>query len=119
MFTKKTTLLIVIPLLLSFFLPIFLGYQLSLKSFINILFSISSMYLFLTLLTFTVKSGFYDAVTFSFRRFFIANGKNLSNKEADHIIPLSNLITFDQTPFLFSGLTLFVIMLVSLFIYYA
>ncbi|MED4533658.1 DUF3899 domain-containing protein [Metabacillus fastidiosus] len=115
---KKTIIIIAVSLVLAIFLPIVFHGEISLILFINSTFFISGIYLFLTLLTITVKSGFYDGITFGFRRLFTTNEKYLSRQEAENMTPSSKLITFNQAPILVSGLTLFFIMLFCLFIYY-
>ncbi|MGG3888312.1 DUF3899 domain-containing protein [Metabacillus fastidiosus] len=116
---KKTVIIIGISLVLAILLPIIFHGEISLILFINSTFFISGTYLFLILLTMTVKSGFYDGITFGFRRLFTTNGKYLSRWEAENMTPSSKLITFNQVPILISGLTLFFIMLCCLFIHYS
>lgn len=118
-FMKKTIIIIAVSLVLAIFLPFIFHGKISLLLFINSTFFISGAYLFLTLLTITVKSGFYDGITLGFRRFFTTNGKYLSRRESENMIPLSKVITFNQVPILISGLTLFFIMLFCLFIHYS
>ncbi|WP_418937041.1 DUF3899 domain-containing protein [Metabacillus fastidiosus] len=119
MFIKKSIILISSSLLITIFLPILFHGNISLELFINYTFVISLLHLSLTLLMVTVKSGFYDGITFGFRRFFITNGRYLSKQEVENIQPLSHLIKFNQLPFLASGTILFIVMLFSLFIYYS
>ncbi|MGG3799435.1 hypothetical protein [Metabacillus fastidiosus] len=115
---KKTIIIIAVSLVLAIFLPFIFHGKISLLLFINSTFFISGAYLFLTLFAMTVKSGFYDGITFGFRRLFMTNGKYLSRREAESMIPLSRIVTFNQAPLLISGLLLFFIMLFCLFIYY-
>lgn len=66
----------------------------------------------------TVKGGFFDGITYGFRRMFVSKGKELSNKEVHEMIPVSKLLNFDHSPILFSGLLITGVMLLALFIYY-
>jgi hypothetical protein len=97
----------------------FLIYQkLTLLYFVNISFFISASFLFIALFTITVKGGFFDGITYGFRRMFVSKGTELSKKEVHEMIPVSELMNFDHSPMLFSGILLTVVMLLALFIYY-
>ncbi len=64
---KWTVFLLNIILTILFFLLFSANYNL--LNFINALFYLSSLYLIIVLLMYTIKGGFFDGVTFGFRRF--------------------------------------------------
>lgn len=97
----------------------FLYYNnLLLLNYINISFYIASFLLFTSLLIFTVNSGFFDAISFSFRTVF--NGKENGDKikSFNEMTPLSEMININTHPLLVVGLLDFALMLTGLFIYY-
>lgn len=99
-------------------LSIIIYQKLTLLSFINISFYFGITLLFISLFTMTIKGGFFDGITYGFRRLFVSKGKELSKQEVDEMIPVSELLDFDHTPFLLSGLMVSGVMVVALFIYY-
>lgn len=100
------------------FLLSFLFYQeLSLLLYINISFYIGTLFIFVSLLFLTIKSGFFDQVTKSFRMVFA--GKNTTKKEIEEMTLPSQTISISVLPFLMNGLTIIVFMMVALYIYYS
>lgn len=89
--------------------------EISLLLYINISFYIGSLFIFLSLLFFTVRSGFFDVVTKSFRQVFA--GKHATKKELEEIPMLSDMISFNVLPFLLNGLLVTFCMLGALYIY--
>lgn len=118
MLDKKSFTIIIVSLCLTILLSFFTYQKLTLLNFINISFFFASGLLFIAFLTITVKGGFFDGITYGFRRMFISKGKELSKKEVEEMTPVSELITFSHSPFLISGLILTAIMVMALFIYY-
>ncbi len=100
-------------LLMTIFLSITVYNQLSLLHFINISFYFSSAYIFIGLLLFVTNQGFFDGISYGFRKLY-------RNKEEhkEPIIPLSELISVSHTKLLHSGIILLLIMLVALWFYY-
>ena len=49
---------------------------------------------------------------------FVSKGKELSKQEVEEMIPVSELLTFDHSPFLSSGLVMTVIVVIGTFLYY-
>jgi hypothetical protein len=90
--------------------------SITLLSYINISFYIASILLFTSLIVFTVNSGFFDAISYSFRTVFA--GKEEKKKSFDEMTPLSELVTFNANPLLMVGLLDFILMLAGLFVYY-
>ncbi|MBZ5751930.1 DUF3899 domain-containing protein [Metabacillus litoralis] len=115
---KKTSILFIVSLFATILLSFFIYKELTLLHFINISFVISGTYIFLSLLTMTIKGGFFDAITYGFRRVFVSKGKALSKNEVHEMTPVSDLVDFDHSPMLYSGFLLMVLMVIALFIYY-
>jgi hypothetical protein len=70
------------------------------------------------LLVFTVNSGFFDTISYSFRTVFAGKDEDGKKKSFNEITPLSELISFNTHPFLIVGLLDFVVMLAFLYYYY-
>jgi hypothetical protein len=88
--------------------------ELSLLTYINISFYVASMMIFTSLLVYTVNSGFFDAMSYSFRTVFSGEKK----KTMDEMTPLSQMVGIDTNPFLVVGVLNFFLMLAGLFFYY-
>lgn len=87
----------------------------SLRGYIDISFYISALLLLISLLLYTINSGFYDVMGKSFNLAFSRG----HNKRNFHDIPaLSELITINQKPLLFHGLVNGLLMLAAIFVYY-
>lgn len=111
----QTVSLFLISQISIFAIEIIFFKELSLLSYINISFYIGFLFIFSSLLFFTVKGGFFDAVTKSFRQVF--KGKGTSKEEIEEMLLPSMTITFNVLPLLLNGLLLTLIMLVALSIY--
>ncbi|MBO1511619.1 DUF3899 domain-containing protein [Metabacillus bambusae] len=118
MLQKRTFSLFIVSVCTTILLSFFIYQKLTLLSFINISFVIAGSLLFLSLLTMTVKGGFFDGISYGFRRMFVSKGQELSKKEINEMTPVSELLNFDHFPILFCGLLMTASMLVALFIYY-
>ncbi|MGM7719570.1 DUF3899 domain-containing protein [Metabacillus sp. Hm71] len=114
----KTFTLFILSLCATILLSFLIYHKLTLLYFINISFFIAGSFLFLALLTMTVKGGFFDGITYGFRRTFVSKGKELSKDEIQEMTPVSEMITFHYSPFLRNGLLMLAVMLIALFIYY-
>lgn len=118
MLFKKSFLYFIVSLSLTFLFSFIFYKKLSLLSFINTSFYATLLLLCIFLFATTVKGGFFDRIVLGFRRTFVSNGKELTKKEVNEMTPLSELMKFDHTPFLISGLMLFILMLIGLILYY-
>lgn len=111
---KKRVLLVALTqfaiLVLTF---VFYG-EISLFSYINISFYISSAFLLTSLLVYTIQSGFYDAIGKSFNLAFSKDRK----RKFTEIPSLSELVTFDNKPLFFHGLVIGLFMVLALVVYY-
>lgn len=110
--------LIIVSLCLTILLSFIIYQELTILSFINISFFFAIGLLFISFLTITVKGGFFDGITYGFRRMFVSKGKELSKQEVHEMTPVSELLTFDHSPFLLSGLILTAIVVIGTFFYY-
>lgn len=90
----------------------------SLLNYINISFYITSSLLFTSLLVYTVNSGFFDAMSYSFRTVFAGKEDGEKIKSFEEMTPLSEMVKINTHPLLIVGLLDFVLMLVALYIYY-
>jgi hypothetical protein len=104
--------------LLVFGLSLVFYRELSLINYINISFYIASILLFISLIVFTVNSGFFDAISYSFRIVFTSKDNDDRKKSFDEMTPLSELVTINTQPLLVIGLLDFILMLAALFLYY-
>ncbi|MFD2215393.1 DUF3899 domain-containing protein [Metabacillus endolithicus] len=115
---KKSFTLVIVSLISSILLSFFIYQKLTLLSFINISFFFGAGLLFIAFLTLTVKGGFFDGITYGFRRMFVSKGKELSKQEVEEMTPVSELLTFNHSPFLISGIIVTVIMTLATILYY-
>lgn len=81
MMKKKNFYILMINLILSFAVFFMNGTENTWTDYINVLFYITFGYLIVALFLYTKKGGFYDGVTFSFRRFISMMSKNTDYME--------------------------------------
>ncbi|ESU32662.1 hypothetical protein G3A_10280 [Bacillus sp. 17376] len=103
---------------LVFILSLVYQQRITLLSYINFSFYIASALLFSSLIVFTVNSGFFDAISYSFRTVFAGKEEGEKKKSFDEMTPLSELVTINANPLLMIGLLDFILMLAALFLYY-
>ncbi|WLR53836.1 DUF3899 domain-containing protein [Mesobacillus subterraneus] len=103
---------------LVFILSLIYQQSITLLSYINFSFYIASVLLFTSLIIFTVHSGFFDAISYSFRSVFASKDEGGKKKSFDEMTPLSKLITLNANPLLKVGLLNLMLMFAALFIYY-
>ncbi|MEH7117408.1 hypothetical protein V7128_08295 [Neobacillus vireti] len=95
----------------------FIYYQeITLNSYIDISFFVTAGYILLSLLLFTIHSGFYDVMSKSLNLFF-SRGKD--KRRFDDIPGLSELITINEKPLFIHGLINGLLMAAALIAYYA
>ena len=89
-------------------------------NFINSLFYLGIVYLITVLLMYTIKGGFFDGVTFGFRRF-----NSIMFKRDDHLeewrdkpLPSEKFNASLYQRFKFQAISLFVLLIILLFLYY-
>lgn len=81
MMKKKNFYILMINLILSFAVFFMNGTENTWTDYINVLFYFTFGYLIVALFLYTKKGGFYDGVTFSFRRFISMMSKNTDYME--------------------------------------
>ncbi|WP_060665188.1 DUF3899 domain-containing protein [Bacillus sp. CHD6a] len=95
--------------------------EFTLLSFINTSFIISSIFIFISLFTLVVQKGFFDGITYSFRRIFASSqpDKELEEDIRNEMRPPSELLQPVSTKqLLLASILLLFCMLISLFMYY-
>ncbi len=115
---NRSATLIIVSLCLTILLSFIIYHKVTILSFINISFFFAAGLLFISFFTITIKGGFFDGITYGFRRMFISKGNELSKQEVDEMIPVSELLPFDHSPFLTSGLIMTVIVVIGTLLYY-
>jgi hypothetical protein len=112
---RKRLLILVLTQVLILITSSFSKKGFSLLSYIDISFYVSALLLLISLLLYTINSGFFDVIG---KSFILAFSRG-HNKRNFHDIPaLSELITINQKPLLFHGLVNGLIMLAAIFLYY-
>ncbi|WP_180954574.1 DUF3899 domain-containing protein [Bacillus sp. V5-8f] len=109
---KKTFFWTATSIFLVLLLSVLLYRELSLLHFINLTFYIAGGLLSVSLLAMVTQKGFFDAIFLSFRTVL----DRTDNKEEKK--PLSKLISFDYSTLFSVGISLLVIMLAALSLYY-
>lgn len=92
-----------------------LYHSLTLLSYINISFYLSSALLLSGLLIHTIHSGFFDVIS---RSFTLAFSRAHHKKRFDEVPALSDLISINQKPLYFYGLTVGFFMVIALIVFY-
>ncbi|MGD6817640.1 DUF3899 domain-containing protein [Metabacillus sp. 84] len=103
----------------SLIISILLYGSVTLLSLINLLFLIGGAFLFTALFIMVAQGGFFDGITYSFRRTFQSGGRDLSREEADEMRPFSELLSLPFIPIMLAGASLTGVMLVCLGFFYA
>lgn len=112
----KKKLFILVLLQLSIFIFSFVLYhKVSMLSYINISFYITSALLLTSLLLYTIQSGFFDVIS---RSFSFAFQRGINKRRFDEIPSLSELVAVNQRPLVFYGLGTGLLMVIALIIYY-
>jgi hypothetical protein len=107
-------------LLLTLLIFLIFSSNYNLLNFINSLFYLSIIYLITVLLMYTIKGGFFDGVTFGFRRF-----NSIMFKRDDHLeewrdkpLPSEKFNASLYQRFKFQAISLLVLLIILLFLYY-
>ncbi|TYS65705.1 DUF3899 domain-containing protein [Sutcliffiella horikoshii] len=118
----RSSLVFFFILLLATFATSWIYYgEITLLSFINTSFIISSVIIFISLFTLVVQKGFFDGITYSFRRIFASSqpDKELEQDIRNEMRPPSELLQPVSTQqLLLASLLLLICMFISLFMYY-
>ncbi|WP_337019911.1 DUF3899 domain-containing protein [Oceanobacillus massiliensis] len=110
-------------LLLNWILTIILFFALtsaySLVNYINIVFYVCMIYVLLGLLALTIMGGFFDGITFGFRRFFGMMSKDdYMDEWKNKPLPSQKINGSIYAHLKFQGFSLLVYLLVLLFVFY-
>lgn len=116
--STRVTAIVAATLLISALLSVILYNQLALLHFINISFYFSSGYLLIGLLILVVEKGFFDGMSYSFRRLFKRNSVSEAGEDTTDITPLSELVSVPYSSLLYSGCIVLAVMLISLAFFY-
>ncbi|CAM3663305.1 DUF3899 domain-containing protein [Mesobacillus zeae] len=114
---RKIIYLIGASQILTFLFSIVFQREISLLHYINYSFYIASSLLFVSLIVYTVNTGFFDNVSKSFRQIF-ASREKLDTGPKEEMMPLSEIISFNYFPLAWAGLGNMLLMLVALAAYY-
>ncbi len=109
--------IVVVSLALTLLLSLMIHKEITLLYFINISFYFCSAYIMLGLLLMVVDKGFFDGISYSFRKVFKRTNKLESDEDSD-ITPLSEVVSIPYSPFLYSGLVIMGFMLIGLMFWY-
>jgi hypothetical protein len=112
---KRKILILAIYQVIIFLFAFIFYHKVSLLNYINISFYISGALLLTSFLVYTIHSGFFDVI---FKSLNLAFSKGDAKRKWDEIPSLSRLITINNRPLLFYGLSNALFMLVALFFYY-
>ena len=102
-------------LLVTLILSLLFYQEISLLHFINISFYFCYAYISIGLLLYIVNNGFFDGISYSFRKIF---RRNHMEDEKEEIVPLSEMVTVPHSLLLKSGVILIFVMCISLIFYY-
>jgi|SRR5579875_809954 len=111
---KKRIVAIALTQVVIVLLSFIFYHKISLLSYINISFYISAVFLLLSLLIYTIQSGFYDVISKSFNMI----GSRGIKRKFSEVPALSELVTINKKPLLVHGLVSGLFMLIALVIYY-
>ncbi|MED3563404.1 DUF3899 domain-containing protein [Bacillus xiapuensis] len=112
---RKNLIISAVFQLLIFSLSLIIYQGISLLSYINISFYISFVLLLLSLVIYTIKTGFFDTIAKSFN-FAATRGKE--KRTFSEIPSLSEMVTINQKPLIFYGMITGILMLIALGFYY-
>jgi hypothetical protein len=116
-FNYKVTLSIfLVSQILIVLLSLLIYQNIFLLHYINLSFYISVFQLMISIMIFTINTGFFDITAKSFRMVFL--NKNSIKEDKKEITPLSQIFTFNYLPLLISGILNLLLMLVGLSFYY-
>ncbi|MBT2653863.1 hypothetical protein J7E81_01205 [Bacillus sp. ISL-18] len=112
---KKNFIILSITQFIIVILCFIIHHKITLVSYIDISFYVTSGYILLSLLLFTIHSGFYDVMSKSLNLFF-SRGKD--KRRFEDIPGLSELITLNGKPLFLHGLITGLLMAVALIVHY-
>ena len=112
---KKNLIIISITQLVIVMISFISHHNITLNSYIDISFFITAGYILLSLLLFTIHSGFYDVMSKSFNHVL---SRREEKRRFEDIPGLSELITINEKPLFLHGLITGLLMAAALIAYY-
>ncbi len=117
---KNKWVLFLLNILFSLFLFLILANEHNLLHYINTLFYVCFFYILLFLLQYTMKSGFFDGITFGFRRFnhIIFKRNDYLEEWREKPLPSEKINRSSYRTFMFLAVNLSLVLVLLLFWYY-
>ncbi|MED4227359.1 DUF3899 domain-containing protein [Neobacillus cucumis] len=112
---KKNLIILVITQLIIFIILLLSDHKITLIHYIDISFYFTAGFILLSLLLYTIHSGFYDVISKSFN---VAFSRDREKRKFKNVPGLSELITLNEKPLLFHGLFNGLLMTAALIAYY-
>ena len=112
---KKNLIILSITQTVIVIASLFFHHNVSLIHYIDISFYIAAGLILLSLLLYTIHSGFYDVISKSFN---LAFSRGRDKRRFEEVPGLSELISIDEKPFLLHGLINGLLMAAALIAYY-
>lgn len=113
---KKTMIWTVAMVLLSLILSLVLYHEITLRSFLDMIFYITGCLLIFSLFTLVLQKGFFDVIHYSFRK--VSPSKSTETEEEGEMRRLSDLITLNLSIPFSTGFILLLILIIGLYVYY-
>ncbi|PLS02930.1 hypothetical protein [Neobacillus cucumis] len=113
---KKNLIIFSITQAIIVIISLIFHHNITLIHYIDISFFITAGLILLSLLLYTIHSGFYDVISKSFN---LAFSRGRDKRRFDDIPGLSELITLDEKPLLLHGIFNGLLMAAALVVYYA
>jgi len=117
---KKNWSLFLLNLLLSIILFFIFADEYTLLHYINMLFYICFLYVIIFLIQYTMKGGFFDGITFGFRRFHhnLFNKNDYLEEWRDKPLPSEKIQPSVYQIIIFQSISLILVLLLLLGLYY-
>ena len=112
---KKNLIILAITQLIILIILFLYHHKITLIHYIDISFYFTSGFILLSLLLYTIHSGFYDIISKSFN---IASSRDREKRRFEDVPGLSELITLNEKPLLFHGIFNGLLMTAALIAYY-
>ncbi|MFJ5622422.1 DUF3899 domain-containing protein [Peribacillus loiseleuriae] len=113
---KKTMIWTMVMVLLSLILSLVLYHEITLRSFLDMIFYITGCLLTFSLFTLVLQKGFFDVIHYSFRK--VLPSKSTEREEESEMRRLSDLITLNLSIPFSTGFILLLILIIGLYVYY-
>lgn len=117
---KNKWVLFVLNILFSLILFLILANEPNILQYINTLFYLCFFYILLFLIQYTMKSGFFDGITFGFRRFnhIVFKRNDYLEEWRDKPLPSEKINHSSYRIIMFQGVSLILVLIMLIFMYY-